>query len=186
MRGWLQAAALAAAASLVVPAGVSGQSLGDAAAREKERRKGKAKTYSEEDLRRAGGSASSFETTPPDESAATEGATTPEGAAAEGAAAEGSTKPETGAPKEKGEDEQRAAQEKEWRERLKKSEDDVNYVIADIEKLQKSLSDLTGNYYSASRTNMLNRMDELKKKLATAQETLANVQEEGRRNRFRS
>ena len=186
MRGWLQAAALAAAASLVVPAGVSGQSLGDAAAREKERRKGKAKTYSEEDLRRAGGSASSFETAPPDESAATEGATTPEGAAAEGAAAEGSTKPETGAPKEKGEDEQRAAQEKEWRERLKKSEDDVNYVIADIEKLQKSLSDLTGNYYSASRTNMLNRMDELKKKLATAQETLANVQEEGRRNRFRS
>ncbi len=195
VRGWLQAAALAVAAALVVPAGVSGQSLGDAAAREKERRKGKAKTYSEDDLRRAGGTASGFETAAPDEPTA-EGATPAEGTTAEGATPEPG--PRARAPMDpprrrrpvrrrgRARTERRAAQEKEWRERLKKSEDDVNAAIADIEKLQKNLSDLTGNYYSASRTNMMNRMDELKKKLATAQETLENVREEGRRNRFRS
>jgi len=184
MTRWLQVAAFGLAASLLTPCVVSAQSLGDVAAQEKERRKGKpAKSYSEDDLRRAGGPGSSFETTSPDDSSATSAPA--EGATTEGAAGEGAPKAELGAPKEKTEDELRAEQEKDWRERMKKAQEDVSRLTGEVNDLDTRLNDLTGNYYSASRTSMLNRRDEAKNKLSAAQDALGKLQEEGRQKRFR-
>jgi len=187
MTRWLQVAALGLAASLLTPWVVSAQSLGDVAAQEKERRKGKpAKSYSEDDLRRAGGPGSSFETTSSDDSGtATEGTAPAEGATAEGGSGEGAPKAEPGAPKEKTEDELRAEQEKDWRERMKKAQEDVTRFTGEVNDLDTRLNDLTGNYYSASRTSMLNRRDEAKNKLSAAQDALGKLQEEGRQKRFR-
>lgn len=170
----VEAAVVAVVASFLVPAFASAQSLADVAAKEKERRSGKAvKSYTEDDLRRAGGPVSSFETTAPDDSSAP------------AAGAEGSETAAADAPKEKSEDEQRAADEKAWREKLQKASDEYNGTVEQINQLQKNLNDLTGNYYSAGRTTMLNNMDQLKQKLASAQANLDALKEEGRRNRFR-
>jgi chromosome segregation ATPase len=163
----------AVVASFLVPALASAQSLAEIAAKEKERRSGKAvKSYTEEDLRRAGGAVPSFATTSPDEAAADDASA----AESQGAA---------GTPQEKSEDEQRAAAEKAWRERFQKASDDVSNTTAEMQQVQTSLNDLTGNYYSARRTDLLNRMESLKQKLASAREALDNLREEGRRSRFR-
>jgi hypothetical protein len=177
---WIHAAALGLAASLLVPSAAFAQSLADVAAREKERRSGqKAKSYSEDDLRRAGGSISSFDTSSDDSTAPAEAA-----APAEGGSGDGAPQPE-GATKEKTEDEQRAAQEKTWRDKVQKAQESLNSTAAEIAGIQKSLADNTGNYYSASRTNMLNRMDGLTKKYAAEKDALDSLREEGRRSQFR-
>jgi len=38
--------------------------------------------------------------------------------------------------------------------------------------------------YGANRANIMNRLDEVKKQLATAQQAVSDLQEEGRRSRF--
>ena len=178
---WIHAAALGLAASLLVPSAAFAQSLADVAAREKERRSGqKAKSYSEDDLRRAGGAASSFDTSSDDSTAPADAAAPDEGGSGEGA-----PQPEGSATKEKTEGEQRAAQEKAWREKVQKAQESLNSTAAEIAGIQKSLADNTGNYYSASRTNMLNRMDGLTKKYAAEKDALDSLREEGRRSQFR-
>jgi hypothetical protein len=170
----LHAASLGLAVSLLVPYAVSAQGLGDAAAQERERRKGKAtKSYGDEDLGRTKAPAQSFETGSPDD---------PNAPAA--APADGAAKADPAAPKEKTDDEQRAVQLKDWRERMKKAQDELAEDNTEAGKLQTSLGDLSGNYYSASRTNMMTRLQDLQVKIAAATQTVANLQEEGRRNRF--
>jgi hypothetical protein len=180
MTRWLQAAALGVAATLAVPAAASAQSLADVATKEKERRSGKkVKSYSEDDLRRAGGSMQSFETTSDDSSATAEGA-----APAEGTASADASAPEGAPPKEKSDDEQRAAAQKAWRDKVQKAQADLNATAAEIEGIQKSLADNTANYYSAARTEMLTRLDGLTKRYATQKDALESARDEGRRNRY--
>lgn len=171
----LQAASFGLAVSLLVPYAVLGQGLGDAAAQEKERRKGKpTKSYTDQDLGRANAPAQSFETGSADDPNA---ATAP----ADGAAA---SKAEA-APKEKTDDEQRATREKDWHDRMKKAQDDLLALNTEAFKLQTSLNDMTGNYYSASRTGMMSRMQDLQKQIAAGQATIDALQAEGRTNGFR-
>jgi chromosome segregation ATPase len=169
------ATALLAAALLALPRVASAQSLGEAAERAKKERKGgsKTKVITDTELRQAGAGrpeapVSSSET-------ATEAPPAAEGAAATGAPA----KPE------KTEDELRAEAEAKWRDRVQKARDEIGRLNTEANALQTSLNDLSQNLYGAHRTATMNRLDEVKKQLAAAQQAVADLEEEGRRSRFR-
>jgi hypothetical protein len=168
---------------LLSPGLASPQSLVEAAAKERDRRKGQAapKVFTDDDLRRAGMKASG----------AWGGSGEPGAEQTAKPAAEPGAKPAAGgqaasakAP-EKTEDELRQEQEKAWREKLQKAEEDVQRLSAQAERLQRGLNDLTGNVYGSARTESLRQLEDTKAKLATAQQQVADIQEEGRRSRFR-
>jgi len=165
-------AALLAAAFLAFPLAVSAQSLGEAAAKAKKERKGSStKVITETDLRRGTVEApvSSAESTE-----AADGKETPK---------EGTT---AAAPaKVKTEDELRAEAEAKWRERLQKAEADVTRLTSEASQIQLALNDLSQNLYGNTRTGLLARMDEVNKDLATAKQSVTDLQEEGRRSQFR-
>jgi hypothetical protein len=163
------------AAALLIPMMSSAQSLAEVAAKEKERRKGKSgRTLTEEDLRRAGASRQREGTT-------SEGAAAPP---AEGAAPDAKSAKE-GAPKAKTADEVRADQEKAWRDRLTKANDDVSKLSGQIDTMQRALNDASQNLYGPGRATQIARMEDAKKQLVTAQQSVADLQEEGRRSSFR-
>ena len=163
------------ALSFLLPGVSSAQNLADAAAKEKERRKGlSGKTFTEEDLRRAGGPRAR-EAAPADAAAPASDAAAP---AKDSAAKEGASKPKT-------DDEVRADQEKAWRERLTKANADVTRLGAQADELQSGANDLTQNLYGASRANQLAKLEETKKQLAAAQDAVSALEEEGRRSGFR-
>lgn len=170
-------ATVVAVALLLSPGLASAQSLTEAAAKERERRKGQAapKVYTEDDLHRAGARAAggfgSVEAAPSPDTAKP---------AATGQAAAG--KPEK---PEKTEEELRQEQEKAWREKLQKANDEVQRLTAETDRLQRSANDLSGNVYGAARTETLRQLEAAKAKLAAAQQQVADLQEEGRRSRFR-
>jgi hypothetical protein len=167
------AAALFAAAVLALPQAVSAQSLGEAAEKAKRERKGgtKTKVITDSDLRRG-----TYEppVTSSDAQPAAE-ATPP---------AEGTAAASTTAKPEKTEDEIRAEAQTNWRDRVKKAEAEVTRLNAEANQLQTSLNDLSQNLYGSNRTATMNRLDEVKKQLVTAQQAVADLQEEGRRSRF--
>jgi len=172
------AAALLAAALLTLPQAVSAQSLGEAAERakrERARKGGKPKVITEQDLRRAG----SRVPEPPVSSSETATEAAP---AADAAAATAATAP---AKAEKTEDELRAEAEAQWRDRLQKARDEVSRLNAEANQLQTSLNDLSQNLYGSNRAATMTRLDEVKKQLAAAQQSVADLEEEGRRSRFR-
>jgi hypothetical protein len=165
--------------SFVLPRTSSGQSLADAAAKEKERRKGHiGHVYTEEDLRRAGGQraregapaevASNETAAPASESAA----------ASKDAAKEGTAKPKT-------DDEVKADREAAWRQRLTKANADVARLSTEADTLQQGANDITQNLYGASRAGQLARLEETKKQLAAAKDSVSALEDEGRRSGFR-
>lgn len=164
-------AALLAAAFLAFPLAVSAQSLGEAAEKAKKERKGKTKVITESELRRAGTSESPVSST--DTTEAADGKET----------AKAGT---TAAPaKEKTDDELRAEAETKWRERLQKAQDEVTRLTSEASQLQTALNDISQNLYGATRTGMLARLDSVNKDLAAAQQSVSDLQEEGRRSRYR-
>lgn len=173
MRG-LSLAALSAALLLTsLPA--AGQSLADAAAKEKERRKAaKGKTYTEADLGRSGGGNYNAPS-----GSATSGESAAPSAAPAGAA------PAAGAAKEKSAEDVRAEQEKAWRQRVQQAQNDIAKAQQQIDTLQRSLGDLSGNLYGASRTQQLTALEQAQKQLATSRQQLGDLEEEGRRNGWR-
>ena len=168
------AAALLAAAVLALPQVVSAQSLGEAAEKAKKERKGsKTKVITDSELRQAGAGR------PEEPVTSSDGAPAPEASPADGAAASA-----TPAKAEKTEDELKAEAQASWRDRVQKAQAEVTRLNAEANQLQTSLNDLSQNLYGSNRTNTMNRLDEVKKQLATAQQTVADLQEEGRRSRF--
>jgi hypothetical protein len=164
-------AALLAAAFLAFPPAVSAQSLGEAAEKAKKERKGKTKVITESELRRAGTGE------PPVSSTETTEAADGKETAKEGA---------TAAPaKEKTDEELRAEAEAKWRERLQKAEADVTRLTSEASQLQTALNDISQNLYGNTRTGMMARLDEVNKDLAAARQSVADLQEEGRRSRYR-
>jgi len=160
----------ALAASLVVTSlPAAGQSLAEAAAKEKERRKAvKGKTYTEADLgRTGGGNYNGPQSVTPAAS----------GAAPAPAAA--------GAAKEKSPDEVRAEQENAWRQRVQQAQSEITKAQGQIDTLQRGLNDMSGNLYGASRTQQLTALEQAQKQLATSRQQLADLEEEGRRNGWR-
>jgi len=164
--------AIVIAASLAAPALSGAQSLGEVAAQSKEKQKGKkAKVYTEDDLKRAGGRTASF----------------PEGPAVAEPAPASAEKPEGGAQPAapKADEQKRAEEEKAWRERVKKANDDVARLTAEVTQLERTLANVTAGVYSASRANMTSQLEEAKKQLATAQKTVGDLQQEGLKNGFK-
>jgi len=168
------------ALAAVVCAGTlaSAQSLGEVAAREKERREkerqkhGTAKVLTEDDLRSGGRGTFSN----PGSTATTEGDAASKAPAAQGA------KP---AATEKSDDEVKAEQQAAWHKRLDDANAQVAALTARVNELQTALNDVSGNLYSAGRTNAMNELDKAKADLARAQQAVTDLEEEGRRSRFR-
>jgi hypothetical protein len=168
----LQAVAVVVATLLLAAPAASAQSLGEVAAREKAKRKGKepGKVFTEDDLRRAGGVVSApggSSTTEPE--AAPAPGEAPSGEPAEPGAAAGQAAP---SPPEKTEDEIRAEQQEAWQARL----DDAT---------QFDLNDTSGGVFTPRRAQLQQRLEEAQQRLAAAQQKVADLEEEGRRNRFR-
>ena len=163
---------------LALAAGVAwSQSLAEIAARdrqrqERERKKagGASKVIKEEDLRgRGAGTYSQPGTAPAPTTAASPGAAP---------AGEKGEKPKT-------EDELRAEREADWRDRVQKAQEDATRLGADVDRLQTALNDISQNLYGSTRTGLLNRLDQAQKDLASAKQKVADLQEEGRRSRYR-
>lgn len=158
----------------------SGQSLAEAAAKEKARRKGTTtKVITEQELRGAGRAAG---LTSLDGGA-------PVDAASPAPAGEGAAAPEDGAQALSSEDQARQdalreANQKAWRQRLQQANAQVAALESEIKLLENSTADLSGNIYSPSRAQQAQRMEAAKVELETARKNLENLQEEGRRNSF--
>lgn len=172
MRPWVAVAAAALAVSaLALPA--SAESLAQIAARTKKKESGKPpKVFTEADLRgrpAASGSMSQMEGP-----AATVQASPAPGAAALPAG----EKPKT-------EEEQQAEKQAEWRERLQKAEGDVTRISEEVNRAQTALNDISGPLYGGTRSGLITRVDEGKRQLAVAQQSVLDIQEEGRRARYR-
>jgi hypothetical protein len=199
----VHAAALTAVALLLASV-ASAQGLGDAAAREKEKRKTTAakpaKVYTEGDIGRSMAPVaanSDLPATP--EQAGAEGQAPAEGQpAAEGQApAEGegaAAKPAEDAAKTdatkaadaaaKAEEEARAKAEEAWHKRLDQARKEEAVYKDIIDKLQLELNDTTGGFYNPNRAAKLAFQEENKQKLAQTQGKIAALEEEGRRNRY--
>jgi hypothetical protein len=173
MRPWVVAAAVAAAAAVLAPPSPA-QSLAEVAARTKKKESGKpTKVFTEADLR--GRPATSGSMSQLEGPAATPAASPAPGAA--GAAPAGE-KPKT-------EEEERAEKQAEWRERLQKAEADVARISEEVNRAQTALNDISGPLYGGTRAGLITRVDEGKRQLALAQQSVLDIQEEGRRARYR-
>jgi hypothetical protein len=166
---------VAALAWIAVPAGAdSPRSLGEVAAKDKDKKKGK--VYTEEDLRnpKKGGSYSQ-----PAAEGGTTAATTPAG----------EKKPEVGASpgaaKPKTDDELRAEAETAWREKMTQAQADVATWTAEVNRLQLALNDNRGPMYGPGRAATGDALENAKRQLAAANTAVETLQEEGRRNRYR-
>jgi hypothetical protein len=173
MRPWV--AVVAAAAVLAVLAPIStAQSLAEVAAktRKKDADKSKpAKVYTETDLRGSGSGAMS-QMEGPDSTATATPSPAPGAAPANGEVP-------------KSEEEQRAEKMTEWRGRLAHAESEVTRITGEIDRAQTALNDFSGPMYGGNRAAAITRLEEGKKQLALAQQSVLDIQEEGRRARYR-
>lgn len=201
------AAALTAVALLLTSV-ASAQGLGDAAARERAKRKAEpakpAKVYTEGDIGRSMAPVSATPDLPATEEPSTSGATadtgqpaaegqapaegepTEEAAAGEQAPAEGAAPnaPKAAEDPAKAAEEARAKAEAAWRKKLDQARKEEAVYKDVIDKLQFQLND-TNSLYSAARAANSAFMDENKQKLAEVQARIAALEEEGRVNRYR-
>lgn len=172
----LHAATLVAAAAFMTGPVASAQSLGEAAAKERAKRKGKSepkKVFTEDDLRSAGGVANI--------PAAVD---TPATADGQAKPAEGGEKGRQ-AKKEKTPDEIQAEQQAAWRKRVDHAQSEIDRIRQIVNDMQSDLNDTSGGVYTPRRANLQTRLTEAKTNLATAEQMLADAQEEGRRNGYR-
>ena len=151
-------------------------SLGEIAAREKNKKRGKPITEDDLRNRRTGGTVSQ-----------------PNGA---GGSATATASPAPGAPGEKKEgqaaaekppteDEAFQAAQKAWQEKLTAAQSDVTNWTGEVARIQAALNDNTGPMYGGGRAARVDSLENAKRQLAAAQTTPENLQEEGRRNRYR-
>ena len=202
-----QAAALTAVALLLTSV-ASAQGLGDAAARERAKRKAEpakpAKVYTEGDIGRSMAPVSATPDLPATEEPSTSGATadtgqpaaegqapaegqpTEEAAAGEQAPAEGAAPnaPKAAEDPAKAAEEARAKAEAAWRKKLDQARKEEAVYKDVIDKLQFQLND-PNSLYTAARAANSAFMDENKQKLAEVQARIAALEEEGRVNRYR-
>jgi hypothetical protein len=176
-------AAVLTAAALVVGSIASAQGIGDAAAREKEKRKtatpaGKpAKVFTESDL----GGASAVASAPPAPSA-TPGA--PAAAGAEGKPADPKAKPKTEAELEAEAEKERQKAIDDWRTKLDEARKQEQQYRELVDRIQLDLND-TSSLYSPGRTRRMETLEEAKTKLTGAQARVAELEEQGRRSNYR-
>jgi hypothetical protein len=171
-----------ATALFFAPGALPAQSLAEAAAKEKARRKAleesskkPARSYTEDDLARAGGGKGSTSfTSGPDAAPAPAG----EGSAAP--ATEGASSGKA----EKSEDEKRAEAQAAWRKSLDEARTSATNYRDQVTKLQNDLND-TSNLYGSRRTTLMNFLDDTKAKLSAADAKVADLEEQGRKSGYR-
>jgi hypothetical protein len=165
------AAALATVALLLVPPPSPAQSLADAAAKEKARRKAaqKGKSFTDDDLRGGGGGSVSTGTDP--------------ASGGSSSAKPGDTGKSTAKPKT--EEEVKAEQSAAWRKRVEAANKKVPVLQETIDKIQLDLNDMSGGVYSSRRATLLSLLEDTKKQLAAAQQSVADLEDEGRKNLYR-
>jgi hypothetical protein len=153
-------------------------SLGEIAAREKNKKKGKPIT--EEDLRnrRRGGTVSQ-------PGGGGGSATATSASPAPGAEKAGATAGAGAAEKPPTEEEAFEAAQTAWREKLTAAQSEVTNWTGEVARLQGALNDNTGPLYGPGRQARVEAVENAKRQLAAATTTLENLQEEGRRNRYR-
>ena len=177
------AAAFLALAVGLASAPVAAQSLGDVAAREKAKkekaaREGKtrppAKVITDEELRgRMGAGTLSQPAVEDNVAISTPASATP-------------ARPgQPAAAPEKTEDELRAERVAEWRQKLQIARADVATLRARRDQIQAALSDMSGPIYGPNRASMANQLEQTKTQLTTTEQTVASLEEEGRRNGYR-
>jgi hypothetical protein len=175
----LHHAAVLAAAALLVGSVASAQGLGDAAAKEKAKRKAEAgsskpaKVFTESDL----GGASAIEAAPAP--AAEAGAT-----GAEGQPADPKAKPKTEAEIEAEAEKERQKAVDDWRAKLDEARRDEQQYRELVDRIQADLNDTSG-LYSPGRARRMENFEDAKKKLADAQARIAELEEQGRRSSYR-
>jgi hypothetical protein len=183
------------AAVLLLASVASAQGLGDAAAREKEKRKAApakpAKVYTEGDI---GPSMAPVSATPElpavapagGDQPAAEGQTGEGQPAAEGQGAEGQAAPEGQASAAAASEEEAKARAQEaWRKRLEAARKEEAVYKDVIAKLQLELDDISGGLYNPGRASKIAFQEENKVKLAEVQGRISALEEEGRRNLYR-
>ncbi|MGE0452183.1 MAG: hypothetical protein AB7O37_06700 [Vicinamibacteria bacterium] len=174
----LMSAAVVTTLALCGASAVSAQSLAEAAAKEKARRKGNVtKVVTDQELRGAGRHLTSLD------------GGAPVGEPSPAPAAEGASAPEDGARTLSAEDQaredaRREANQKAWRQRLQQATAQVTALESEIQLLENSTADMSGNIYSPSRAQQAQRLEAAKGELETARRNLETVQDEGRRNSF--
>ena len=184
---------LQALVAAVVVAGLAGaasaQSLGELAAKEKQKRQGKPapKVITEDDLARAGTRGTLSVTGDPAEAeaASTDPAANPDEAAAAPADGEAAATPagnKPGAKKEKTPAELEAERRAEWQKKFDLAKQKVGIYQGNVDRIQTDLNDLSAGVYTDRHRTVLKMFDEEKAKLAAAQAELATLDEEGRRN----
>ena len=151
----------------------SAQGLGDAAAKEKQKRKTSPKTakvYTDDNIGRSMAPVSSSELP-----ASTAAGQPGDKAATDGAAATNKDKP--------AEDPKIKAQA-DWLQKLEQARREESGYQDMIIKLQLALND-TSNLYNAGRAANATQLEENQKKLAEVKTRIASLEEEGRRNGYR-
>ena len=180
MRTLFAVGVVAALAWGTVPAGADAPrqpSLGEIAAREKDKKKGKPITEVDLRNRRRGGTVSQ----PNAEGGSATTASPAPGAAGDkkaGAAPAAADKPKT-------EDELREEAQTAWREKLTQAQSDVTNWTAEVARLQTALNDTSGPLYGPGRAARVEALENAKRQLAAATTTVETLTEEGRRNRYR-
>ena len=179
MRRLFAVGIVAAVAWAAVPAVADAPpSLGEVAAKEKEKKKGK--VYTEDDLRNPKKGGSYSQPAAEGGSAAPgSSATTPSGEKKpEGTASPAAAKPKT-------DDELRAEAETAWREKLTQAQADVATWTSEANRIQAGLSDSTLPMFGPARAAKADALENAKRQLAAATSAVETLQEEGRRNRYR-
>jgi hypothetical protein len=164
-----------AVSALLVGGVASAQGLGDAAAREKQRRQSEettqGKVYTEDDLGPSMAPVAVPQTLP---------ASAEEGSSAEDAG-EDEASPETSSA-----DEQRAQAEAAWRQRLEQARQEADVYQDVINKLQQELNNVySGGMYTSGRASKAAFLEENQRLLAETQKRIADLEAEGRRNNYR-
>lgn len=151
-------------------------SLGEVAAREKNKKKGKPITEDDLRNRRSGGTVSQPNG---------EGGSATAASPAPGAAGEKKEGDKAAAAKGPTEDEVFQAAQTAWREKLTAAQSEVTNWTGEVARIQGALNDNTGPMYGPGRAARIDSLENAKRQLAAAQTTVESLQEEGRRNRYR-
>jgi hypothetical protein len=165
----LPAATLTGAVILLASV-ASAQGIGEAAAKEKQRKKASTKTakvYTDDSIGRSIAPVSSAD----QPAAAPAAGDKPAGT--EGAAAA-----------EKPAEDPKVKAEAEWRQKLEQARKEEAGYQENVDKIQLALND-TGGLYSAGRASNVQLLEDNQKKLADAKARIASLEEEGRRNSYR-
>lgn len=161
---------LVAAALLAAPAVLRAQNLGEAAAKEKERREKSTKptkSYGENDLRSGGTMTSGGVPT-----------SAPSPAASPAAGTEAAATPEPSA-------DDQAAKQKAWQDNRARIQGEITRITAAINSFQARLNDNTGPMYGPGRQSTVENLERAKADLVKAQADLDASDAEGRANGYR-